>query len=74
MYRLRTTSHRAKRTGDFIEEDIHEMIATSKGTRERFLRARRIDMTVEVIHDRITSQQTSDTGTDTQTLRIGGLR
>lgn len=43
------------------------MIATSKGTKEKFLRAQRIDMTVEVIYDRITSHQTPETATDTQT-------
>lgn len=42
------------------------MIATSKGTKEKFLRAQRIDMTVEVIYDRITSHQTPNTGTEDQ--------
>lgn len=42
------------------------MIATSKGTKEKFLRAQRIDMTVEVIYDRTTSHQTPYTGTEDQ--------
>lgn len=42
------------------------MIATSKGTKEKFLRAQRIDMNFEVIYDRITSHQTPSTGTEDQ--------
>lgn len=36
------------------------MIATSKGTKEKFLKAQRIDMTVEVIYDRIASHNAQD--------------
>ena len=42
------------------------MIAASKGTKEKFLNAQRIDMTVEVIYERVTSQQASDPGTEDQ--------
>lgn len=36
------------------------MIATSKGTKEKFLKAQRIDITVEVIYDRIKSHEAQD--------------
>lgn len=36
------------------------MIATSKGTKEKFLKAQRIDMTVEVIYDRIASHDADE--------------
>lgn len=42
------------------------MIATSKGTREKFMWAQRIDMAVEVIYDRIASHQTPNTATEDQ--------
>lgn len=40
------------------------MVATSKQTKEKFLTAQRIDMTIEVIYDRITSHQVPDEGAD----------
>lgn len=42
------------------------MIATSKGTKEKFLKAQRIDKTVEVIYNRTTSHQTPDVEPDNQ--------
>lgn len=37
------------------------MIAASEGTKEKFLNAQRIDMTVEVVYERIMSYETPDT-------------
>lgn len=42
------------------------MIATSKGTKEKFLKAQRIDKTVEVLYIRTTSHQTPDVEPDNQ--------
>jgi hypothetical protein len=42
------------------------MIAASQGTKEKFLEAQRIDMTVEVIYDRIVSNQTPNIGAEDQ--------
>lgn len=43
------------------------MIVTSKGTKEKFLKAQRIDMTIEVIYDRIKSHETQDEASKDQT-------